>query len=60
MGKTIELMQQFLEDEKELLLDLAVDVANAIKHTEYLKAKAMYDAQQGRVKAIKDTLAFVK
>jgi len=50
-------IKQFLADEKELLTDLALDVANAETDFEYAKAKAAYSVQMARVSGIKDTMA---
>lgn len=49
-------IEQFLADEKELLTDLALDVANAETEYEHAKAKASYSVQLARVTGITDTL----
>lgn len=56
MEKTIQFLEQFLSDEKELLQDLAHDVAAAETDYEYSKTKALYTAQQARVGGIEDTI----
>ena len=53
----MEKIKRFLADEKELLTDLALDVANAETDFEYAKAKAAYSVQMARVSGIKDTIA---
>lgn len=60
METVIQKMQQFLVDEKELLSDLALDVADAEKDYEYAKSKAIYSIQMARVSGIKDTLAMLE
>ncbi|MEK4228934.1 hypothetical protein [Solibacillus sp. FSL H8-0538] len=60
METVIQKMQQFLKDEKELLADLALDVANAENDYEYAKSKALYSVQMARVSGIKDTLAMLE
>ncbi len=52
----IEQLKQFLSDEKELLTDLAFDVANANTDFTYREAKWRYDAQVARVNAIQDSI----
>lgn len=57
MGNYIERLKQFLSDEKELLRDLALDVANAeISSIAYHKAKSQYEVQVARVEAIQEAL----
>lgn len=58
MTKTEEL-QQFLADEKELLVDLALDVANANSDYEQSKAKVVYATQQARITGIQESLNIV-
>lgn len=53
---TIQQIEQFLIDEKELLTDLALDVANAETDFEHAKAKSNYASQLARVSGITDTL----
>lgn len=53
---TLQKVEQFLKDEKELLKDLAIDVANADTTDDYAKSKSIYDTQKARVTAISDTL----
>lgn len=52
--------EQFLADEKELLTDLALDVANVSADHEYRKAKALYKEQRARVQGILDTIKMIK
>lgn len=54
-----EQIKQFLNDEKELLKDLAVDVANAETDYELAKAKSIYSTQLARVSGIQDTMELV-
>lgn len=49
-------IEQFLADEKELLTDLALDVANAETEYDHAKAKASYSVQLARITGITDTL----
>ncbi|MDM5333409.1 hypothetical protein QUF56_09240 [Ureibacillus composti] len=53
-------LEQFLVDEKELLTDLALDVANANSPYDYTKAKEQYNAQVARVNAIQDAIDLIK
>lgn len=56
MKTYIQQLKQFLADEKELLTDLALDVANAKNDYELARAKAIYSTQLARVSGIEDTL----
>lgn len=56
MKPIIQHLEQFLQDEKELLKDLAMDVANSETDHEHAKAKALYSVQLARVSGIKDTM----
>lgn len=56
MKPIINQLEQFLQDEKELLKDLAMDVANAETNHEHAKAKALYSIQLARVSGIEDTI----
>lgn len=60
MEKTIQFLEQFLSDEKELLTDLAIDVANAETDYEHAKAKSLYATQLARVSGIEDTINTLK
>ena len=53
-------LEQFLADEKELLSDLAFDVANSNSEHEYAFAKGRYDAQVARVTGIQDSIDLIK
>ncbi|WP_404427276.1 hypothetical protein LG296_01530 [Ureibacillus chungkukjangi] len=57
--KQADKLQQFLADEKELLKDLALDVANAKSDNDESKAKAVYATQQARITGIQDTINMV-
>lgn len=56
MKPIIQHLEQFLQDEKELLKDLALDVANAETDHEHAKAKVLYSVQLARVSGIEDTI----
>lgn len=56
MTAYIQKLKQFLSDEKELLTDLAIEVANADNDHEYREAKAKYNEQRIRVQAIQDAI----
>lgn len=60
MSNYIKQIKQFLLDERELLNDLALDVANAKSDYELAKAKSIYSNQLARVSGIQDTLEIVK
>lgn len=59
MKNNIEQLQQFLSDEKEILTDLAHDVAVAESPYTYQKAKSSYDAQFARISGIQDSMQLV-
>lgn len=60
MNEVLVKVEQFLQDEKELLMILAVDVADAETTHEMVKEKALYATQLARVGGIEDTLSFLK
>lgn len=60
MKTQIEELQQFLADEKELLTELALDVANAKNDYEHAKYKAVYATQQARITGIQDTINIIQ
>jgi len=62
-GKTlttyIQKLKQFLSDEKELLMDLAIEVAEADTQSSYTEAKTKYNEQRIRVQTIQDAIELV-
>lgn len=56
MTAYIQKLKQFLSDEKELLMDLAMEVAEADTQSAYTEAKTKYNEQRIRVQAIQDAI----
>ncbi|QTB24299.1 hypothetical protein J1907_09775 [Lysinibacillus sphaericus] len=60
MEQVLEKLGTFLAQEKELLRDYAVDVAEAFDSVLYMSNQKDYLAQKGRVNAIKDVIQLVE